>query len=96
MAAAKPCTPRCKYFRCGKKALRFGRGRPWCTWINEPCDPANCNYAMCVRRQLVEGGICGLTIKRRTKEDVGPEEFPMEEIRVRSKVMRKLGEKRIL
>jgi hypothetical protein len=51
---------------------------------------------MCIRRQLVEGGICGMTIKRRTKEDIGPEEFPMEEVRVRAKVMRKLGEKRVL
>ena len=37
-----------------------------------------------------------MTIKRRTKEDVGPEEFPREEVKVRSKVMRKLGEKRTL
>jgi hypothetical protein len=50
---------------------------------------------MCHRRQLLDNGVCGKTVKRRTQEDIGPEEIFEEEIRVRGKLMRKTGERTI-
>ncbi len=50
---------------------------------------------MCRRRQLLENGVCGKTIKRKTREDTRPEDFIDEEIRVRGKLMRKTGERTI-
>jgi len=50
---------------------------------------------MCYKRQLLDNGVCGLTIKRRTQEESRPEEILRDEIKVRGKLMRKTGEKRI-
>jgi hypothetical protein len=50
---------------------------------------------MCYKRQLLDNGVCGFTIKRRTQEDTRPEEIMRDEIKVRGKLMRKTGEKRI-
>ncbi len=36
-----------------------------------------------------------MTVKRKTRDDRGPENFVDEEIRVRGKLMRKMGEKSI-
>jgi len=67
----------------------------WCDWTSDPCEPKSCSYAICFKRQLLDGGVCGFSIKRRTREDTGPEEVFREEIKVRGKLMRKVGEKRI-
>lgn len=72
------------------------RGRAWCNWTNEPCNPANCTYAMCRNRRLLPDGVCAYSIKRRTKDEEQPEDLLKEEIKVRSKLLRKMGEKRIL
>jgi len=50
---------------------------------------------MCYKRQLLDSGVCGFSIKRRTQEDSGPEDIFRDEIKVRGKLMRKTGEKRI-
>jgi hypothetical protein len=50
---------------------------------------------MCRKRQLLENGVCGQTVKRKTRERSRPEDFFNEEIKVRGKLMRKTGEKRI-
>ena len=50
---------------------------------------------MCHRRQLLNNGVCGKTVKRRTREDIAPEVVFDEEIRVRGKLMRKTGERTI-
>jgi hypothetical protein len=50
---------------------------------------------MCYKRQLLDNGICGLTVKRRTRENIRPEEMFKEEIRVRGKVAKKTGERSI-
>jgi hypothetical protein len=50
---------------------------------------------MCFKRQLLDSGVCGKTIKRRTKEDVRPEDMFREEIRIRGKIARKTGERSI-
>ncbi len=95
MAQGKLCFPKCRDFNCTKRALSFRQGQAWCEWTNEPCEPKNCSYAMCRRRQLLENGVCGKTIKRKTREDTRPEDFIDEEIRVRGKLMRKTGERTI-
>jgi len=48
-----------------------------------------------MKRQLLESGICGLTIKRRTRDDSEPEEMTVEEIRLRGKLAKKTGERSI-
>lgn len=93
MSQAKRCSPGCRLFRCGKKALTYQHGVPWCRWTNEECDPATCNYALCAKRRLLPGGICGETVKRRTVEK-GPEEYAIK-VRVREKVLKRLGEEEI-
>ncbi len=92
--SSKLCSPKCRFFRCGKKALTFRGDTPWCRWTDEKCEVANCTYAICVKRRLLPGGICGETVKRKTVE-VRPEEVIEPAIRVRGKVFRKIGEKEI-
>jgi len=50
---------------------------------------------MCHKRQLLESGICGLTVKRKTRDDSLPEEMFQDEIPVRGKLAKKTGEKSI-
>jgi len=95
LVGVKYCFPKCRDFKCTKRALRMQGRTAWCTWTNEPCDPRNCNYAMCYKRQLLDDGVCGFSIKRRTREDIRPEDIFRDEIKVRGKLMRKIGEKRI-
>ena len=61
--------------------------------MGEPCTLKNCTYAVCRIRQLLNDGVCGKAIKRKTREDTRPEDFYDEEIRVKSKVMKKMGER---
>ena len=66
----------------------------WCRWTEEECEVANCKYATCIKRRLLPGGICGETVKRKTKEmelekAVGPS------IRLKGKALRKIKEKEI-
>jgi hypothetical protein len=95
LAGIKLCFPKCRDFNCMKRALRFRGNQAWCEWTNEPCNPKSCNYAMCRRRQLLDNGVCGKTIKRKTQEDYRPEDLFNDEIRVRGKLMRKTGERTI-
>jgi hypothetical protein len=48
-----------------------------------------------MKRQLLENGVCGLTIKRRTRDDSEPEEMTVEEIRLRGKLAKKIGDRSI-
>lgn len=95
MAEVKKCFPKCRDFNCTKRALRFRGRQPWCEWTSEPCNLKSCTYAMCNRRQLLENGVCGKTVKRKTREDIAPEDVFDEEIRVKGKLMRKTGERTI-
>jgi hypothetical protein len=55
---------------------------------------ANCSYATCVRRQLLPGGICGESVKRRTIEK--KLEYDMiPSVKLRGKALRKLRDKEI-
>lgn len=67
----------------------------WCEWTGDECAPKGCNYAICYRRQLLETGVCGKTIKRRTREEDDPDDLFQDEIQVRGKLMRKTGERSI-
>ena len=95
MAGVKMCFPNCRDFSCTKRSLRMRGSQAWCEWTSEPCEPKNCTYALCHRRQLLDNGVCGKTVKRRTREDLGPDDVFDEEIRVRGKLMRKTGERTI-
>jgi hypothetical protein len=95
LAAGKLCFPNCRDFKCTKRSLRIRGKEAWCEWTSEPCNPKNCNYATCYRRQLLEDGVCGKTIKRRTRENSRPEDILGDEIRVRGKLLRKTGERTI-
>lgn len=93
MSGAQKCDPQCRDFNCSRRNLRLQSGRPWCEWTSEPCEPKSCTYALCQRRQLLENGICGKTMKRRTREDSGPEDFIEDEILVKGKPMRRFKDR---
>ncbi|MBN1682288.1 hypothetical protein JW865_01895 [Candidatus Bathyarchaeota archaeon] len=95
MSGAKECYPRCRDFNCTKRAMSFRGKTTWCTWAEEECNPKGCIYATCYKRQLLENGICGLTIKRKTQESISPEDFMKDEIRAKGKLARKLGDRSI-
>ena len=95
MSGVKKCYSKCRDFKCTKRALSFRGKTGWCNWTSEPCNPTNCTYAMCYKRQLLDNGDCGLTIKRKTKEDIRPEDMFQEEIKVRGKLAKKTRERSI-
>lgn len=95
MASVKNCYSKCRDFKCNKRALTFRGKKGWCNWINEPCSPKGCTYAMCFKRQLLEDGVCGLSVRRRTKEDIQPEDILKDEFRIRAKIAKKTGERSI-
>jgi hypothetical protein len=95
LSGVKPCYSRCRDFSCTKKALTFRGKASWCQWLDEECTPTKCIYATCYKRQLLDNGNCGLTIKRRTQDDTEPEDFKVEELRAKGKLARKLGDRSI-
>jgi len=50
---------------------------------------------VCYKRQLLDNGICGFTIKRKTREDSEPETFKIPEVRARGKLAKKVGDRSI-
>ncbi len=58
------------------------------------CNVAGCTYAMCVKRRLLQRGICGETIKRKTV-DKSPDEIVSTTVKLRGKALRKVGEKEL-
>jgi len=55
------------------------------------CSISNCTYAMCMKRRLLPGGVCGETVKRKTV-DKAPEEIVGEPVKLRGKILRKIGD----
>jgi len=90
----KYCSPKCKFFRCGKNAAIFRRNSVWCKWTEEECNVANCSYAICIKRRLLPGGVCGETVKRKTVEK-SVEEVVGPAVKLRGRALRKIGEKEI-
>jgi len=95
LATTKLCDPKCRDFICNKRALRYRGKEAWCEWTSEPCNIQKCTFAVCRKRQLLDNGVCGMSVKRKTREDYRPEDMMDDEIRVRGKLMRKTGEKTI-
>lgn len=95
MSGVKNCFSRCRDLSCTKRAMSFRGKSTWCTWGEEECDPTKCTYAVCSKRQLLDNGVCGLTIKRRTQDDSNPEDFKVLEIRARGKLAKKIGDRTI-
>ena len=95
MSGVKRCFPDCRDFKCTKRSLSIRGREAWCEWTGDECTPKGCNYATCYRRQLLETGVCGKTMKRRTREEYDPDDLFPDEIQVRGKLMRKTGERSI-
>jgi len=69
------CTAFCKFFRCQRRALIIKRDRRICRLTGDDCNPRNCVYASCViNRYIPNQGLCGLMIKRKTR-DLTPEKL---------------------
>jgi len=49
-----------------------------------------------MKRRILPNGVCAFSVKRKTREEEQPEDLLKEEIKVRGKLLRKTGEKRIL
>jgi hypothetical protein len=79
-------------FKCVKRAVLYQGKGIWCKWTDEECNVGNCTYATCVRRQLLPGGVCGESVKRRTVE-LRPEEDIMPSIKLKGKALRKIKDK---
>ena len=79
-------------FKCVKRAVIYQGNKIWCRWTDEECSVANCSYATCVRRQLLPGGVCGESVKRKTV-DRRLEEDQIPTLKLKSKALRKLGDK---
>jgi len=95
LSSVKPCFSRCRDFSCTKRAMSFRGKSTWCTFTEAECEPTKCTYAVCYKRQLLDDGTCGFTIKRRTQEDSEPENFRLPEIRAKGKLAKKAGERDI-
>jgi len=77
-----------------KRAVIYQGNRIWCRWAEEECNVAKCSYATCVRRQLLPGGVCGESVKRKTVERRLEEEF-IPSVKLRGKALRKLGDREL-
>ncbi len=94
MATVKKCSAECESFKCAKNSDVHSGGGVWCRWTEEMCSIANCSYALCTKRRLLPGGVCGESIKRKTVEK-RPDEVVGPTIKLHGKALRKLGEKEI-
>jgi hypothetical protein len=58
------CTPFCEKFRCERKpsALKIikrrGQKAAWCTWVDDECDGAWCQFGFCKDRRMTDTGKC--------------------------------------
>ncbi len=94
LSSVKKCSPTCELFRCAKHAVIVRGNKVWCRWTEEECQIPNCSYATCTKRRLLPNGVCGETVKRKTVE-TEPEEVSIPTVRLKGKVLRKVGEKEI-
>lgn len=92
MAQTKACSPICQSFKCGKNSALFRRDSVWCRDADEQCSVAKCTYAMCMKRRLLPGAICGETVKRKTVEKDLEDDFLGDSVKLKGKALRKLGD----
>jgi len=48
-----------------------------------------------MKKRLLPNGVCSLTIKRKTRDNEQPDDILRNEIKVKSKLLRKTGEKSV-
>jgi hypothetical protein len=96
MSGLKKCSPFCDAFRCGQRALSISRQNIYCRWADDECSGATCNYAICVRGKLLTGGICGLTVRRKTSEEPVQENNFETGVRIRGKLLRRFKEEELI
>lgn len=94
MAQVRACSSTCPSFKCSKNSTLYRHDGVWCRETEEACTVANCTYALCFKRRLLPGGICGETVKRKTVEKA-PEEVTGQSIRLRGKALRKIGDREL-
>jgi len=70
------CDPQCRFFICKHKALIRRGKESYCRWVDDICDVKTCAYSSCMRSILLPDGLCGMTVKRRTRDEL---EVPLEE-----------------
>jgi len=92
LAQTKACSPICQSFKCGKNSALFRRDSVWCRDADEQCSVAKCTYAMCMKRRLLPGAICGETVKRKTVEKDLEDDFLGDSVKLKGKALRKLGD----
>jgi len=94
LGEVKYCYPRCQLFKCAKNAAIYKSSDVWCSWTDEKCNVANCNYSTCVKRRLLPKGTCGESVKRKTTEKT-MDEIIVSPVKLRGKALRRVGEKEI-
>lgn len=94
LGEVKYCSPRCNLFKCAKDSAVYRGKDMWCRWTDETCIVKDCNYATCVKRRLLPGGICGETVKRKTIEK-RIDEIVGDPVKLRGKALRRVGEKEV-
>lgn len=88
------CVSFCKFFRCQRKMLITRGNRRICGLTGDDCDPRNCVYASCViNRYIPNQGMCGLMIKRKTRDLIPEKLVDMPENRFKGKIR---GDKELL
>ncbi|MGQ9513758.1 MAG: hypothetical protein ACUVTL_01700, partial [Thermoproteota archaeon] len=83
----RKCVPECSFFVCKQRALIRRGSESYCRWVDDLCNVKSCAYASCMRHVLLPDGLCGRSIKRKTKEAL---EIPLDEDDVESKLGKKL------
>jgi len=84
----RKCEPDCPFFVCKQRALTKRGSSSYCRWVDDLCNVKSCAYASCAKYVLLPDGLCGRSIKRKTKEAL---EIPLGEEDFESRLSKKLG-----
>ncbi|AFH42764.1 hypothetical protein [Fervidicoccus fontis] len=101
------CNNLCPLFWCTKRAYQIrrdpktGRKYVFCTWTNDECIGAACQYASCKANYLLPNGECGyaknkVAMAQPEKEDI-VEDIEKEDLDIKTKglISKKLGKKKL-
>ena len=91
----KRCDPICEFFECKQKALSRNRNLVFCKWGEDECQGPSCNYASCIKGRLLANGLCGLAIRRRTRDLDEGELEAVQGIEVKGKLSQRLGDREV-
>ena len=70
--------------------------RIYCRWADDDCSGPECNYAICIKRRLLTGRVCGLTIRRKTREEALPEATQGVNVLVKGKLLRRFRDDELI